>query len=65
MCIWIGFWLRLRLLCTKHGEAISISATSISTMDSDIAIYVLYFVLQISILYISRLVQVTDGDAWI
>ena len=30
-------------LCTKHAEALGVSAACVSTVDSDIAIYTLYF----------------------
>ena len=36
-------------LCTKHAELLGVSAACISTMNSDIAIYALYFALQISV----------------
>ena len=36
-------------LCTKHIEALRVSAACISTVDSNNAIYMLYFAPQISI----------------
>ena len=37
------------LLYTKHAEAMAASTACGSSVDADVAIYVLYFVLQISI----------------